>query len=121
MDNFCIDITGEGFETFKMAFLLVGAQTKKTVTGYRNCPGRGLILYWVNNENSKELPYEMNMDQAACFVWGWMQNTNCYEKAPDIDGDCKKGWRIFNEKWGHISGEWQAFLAIRPEWSLYGK
>ena len=120
MDNFLFDMTGEGIETFKAAFSLVGAQSKKGVVGYRVCEKKGMILYWARSEDSILLPYEMNMGQAAAFVWGWLQKAD-YGKEPDIDGDCERGWRIYNELWGHVSGDYHAFLAIKPEWSLYGR
>lgn len=60
----------------------------------------------------------------AEHVWpmieAWLDDTS-YGTQPDHDGDNDKGWRIYNEAWGHVAGLWQAFAAIEPVWLMYGK
>jgi len=31
------------------------------------------------------------------------------------------GWRVFNESYGIVGGEWDAFVAIRPAWIYHPK
>lgn len=66
------------------------------------------------------LPYPMETTAAIEFAWNWLAQAS-YGQKPDIDGDCKKGWRIFNEAWGHVGRDCYAFVAVRPTWALYGK
>lgn len=54
------------------------------------------------------------------FIEAWLKEAD-YGSQPDTDGHNSKGWRIFNEGWGHVCGMWQAFVAIEPEWLTYGK
>lgn len=63
----------------------------------------------------------MDLDETINFVWGWLEKTSPLTSEPDHDGDNGKGFFIFNESWGHVFGEWQAFIAIEPIWAMYGK
>lgn len=53
-------------------------------------------------------------------VRAWLEAVE-YGPEPNHDGDNKKGWRVFNERYSHVSGLWQAFVAIEPVWLEYGK
>lgn len=117
MDNFKLDVTSEGDETLKTVLALF----RKKMAGYReDTTGNRLILYWVASEKSVKLPFQMELDQAASFVSGWLKQAD-YGTEPDLDGDVGRGWRIYCESWGHVGGEWQAYAAIEPVWALYGK
>lgn len=126
-DNLKIDVilqTRENFElAMKMAFdICSGSEAIR----YRITPDRGMILYWTDSaegrsdHDTERLPYKMKVEQAADFVWHWLQTVD-YGDQPDHDGSNGKGFRIFNEAWGHIDNDWQAFVAIKPEWIEYGK
>ena len=54
------------------------------------------------------------------FADAWLKDTH-YGGAPDHDGDNGKGYRIFNEAWGHVCGMYEAFVGIEPAWLMYGK
>ena len=120
MDNFRFDMVSEGDETLRQAFALGGQRNK--VVAYRVSPEKGLIFYWVESKRPgyTPLPYPMTLQQAADFAIGWLANAD-YGREPDHDGDNGKGWRLYNESWGHVDGEYQAFLAVQPVWACYGK
>lgn len=54
------------------------------------------------------------------LVWAWLE-TVAYGPQPDHDGSNGKGWRVFNEAWGHVAQERFAFCAIQPVWAMYEK
>lgn len=122
MDNFQFDVTYEGND--KLSALMQILCNRKVV-GYRVSPQKGLIFYWTDSSKPgyHKFPFAMKQDQAAAFASAWLfeaQYTE-YEEEPDIDGSCGKGWRLYNESWGHVDGEWQASLAIMPAWAMHGK
>jgi hypothetical protein len=79
-----------------------------------------MILYWHEASKGKELPYPFDRDHSIDFIWNWLQGTE-FPPEPDIDGSCSKGWRVFNEAWGHVAGNHYAIVAIQPEWAMHGK
>lgn len=58
------------------------------------------------------------------IVTAWLEQQD-YEKTlgprPHTDGSVGKGWRVFNEQWGHVFGDHCAVMGIRPAWIVYGK
>lgn len=84
---------------------------------------RTLILFWTapaSIKQSSQLPFPLEMEAAPAFVSGWLNSAE-FGDEPDIDGSCGKGWRVFNEAWGHVLGDYAAFVAIQPAWAMYGK
>lgn len=85
---------------------------------------RRLVLYWVDPEKSVEgyhpFPAPVDAEAAAPFIRAWLDVVD-YGRQPDHDGDNAKGWRVYNESWGHVAGRFQAFVAIEPAWFMYGK
>jgi hypothetical protein len=67
------------------------------------------------------LPFPIDADMVADLAIGWIEKTATFDEQMDVDGTIKKGWRVFNESWGHVHGCYQAMFAITPEWSYYGK
>lgn len=118
MDNRRIDISAEGRADFDLAIKL-GVHIKRC-TGYR-VGKEGLVLYWAESDKATKLPYEMDFKDIAEFAWGYLTKNPPAGKEPDHDGDNDKGFRIYNEAWGHVGGEWQAFIAIQSIWAMYGK
>lgn len=122
MDNFTVSIESEGRAHFERAlsFFFDHVPGSK-VLGYRVSEKKGLILYWSRPKGIfAEFPYEMNLGDAVNFAWGWIEKV-AYPPQPDHDGDNGKGFVIYNEDWGHVDGEWEAFVAIAPVWAMYGK
>ena len=119
MDNMHIDLSLVGLEEFRLA-MKIACSKHSHVIGYR-IHENTMILYWAKNDNCILLPYEMDVNQVVNFVWGWLEKTPPNYPEPDHDGDNGRGFRVYNESWGHIKGEWQAFIAIMPIWAMYGK
>lgn len=120
-DTFRVDVTSEGYEHFKKIFSLFDRKAE----GYRIDSEYGFVLYWAPDSYGMgykviELPYRMNMEQAAELAWGWL-NSVPYPDEPDNDCSNHKGFRIYNEDWGHVAKDHYAFLAIQPQWIMYGK
>ena len=85
--------------------------------------GKRLIFYWSDPNGVAEyhpLPSKVNAEEVSVLAESWLESVD-YDPEPDIDGHSKKGFRIFNEDWGHVDGYWEALLAISPVWAMYGK
>ena len=67
------------------------------------------------------LPFAAGGEHLAFLIEGWLQAKACYGKEPEHDGDNGRGFRLYNEGWGHVDGNWQAFMAVSPAWAMYGK
>lgn len=73
------------------------------------------------NIEAQKLPFPLNKDNATDFIYEWIHNIE-FPDEPDIDGDCKPGFRIFTNCWGHVPGySSNGIVLIRPEWAMYGK
>jgi hypothetical protein len=118
MDNFHIDITSEG-EAHLRAALDIAFRGQRHAIGYYVKDGT-LIFCWAEHKEAIKLPFKMDSKRATDFTVAWLSEVD-YGKQPDHDGDNGKGWRVFNEAWGHVGGYWQAFVAIQPQWAMYGK
>lgn len=118
MDNQRIDVTSEGNEHFHKVLSLL---PHKNVVGYRQEKGR-LIFYWSDWREPKatKFLYPYTIKQAGDFALGWLEHVD-YGPEPDHDGSNGKGWRIYNEDWGHVDHDQYAFVAIEPAWAMYGK
>lgn len=119
MDNRRIDLSLTGHDDFRLAMTLAFKSQYKA-TGYRIHENH-LVLYWVDSPESTPFPYAMELSDVIPFVWGWLQKTQPSSGRPDHDGDNEKGYRVFNEAWGHVFGDYRAFIAITPIWAMYGK
>lgn len=110
-------MTCEGKEQLKKA---MGLFPCRKVVGYREDEEKGLIFYWCDSVKATKLPFPMTLEQTADFASGWLEHAS-YGSEPDHDGDNGRGWRLYTEDWGHVAGEYQAFMAVKPEWAMYGK
>ena len=116
-DNFSFDITGVPLDKS----LAVATHNNNKVVAWRiDKDGKRLILYWAEHESATKLPAPLGGDAVETFVRSWLESVD-YGQRPDIDGSTARGWRIYNEYWGHIDHQWQAFVAIEPTWLEYGK
>lgn len=143
-DNFRFDITAwRGHHDFdfltlclKLAFAnhshashwSIHSGVKKTLPGIRADrtlwdKKPRLILHWHNLANDARLiPFlgKTDHEAASSAVISWLKDID-YGQEPDHDGDNSKGWRIFNEAWGHVDDFRGAICAIEPEWLMHGK
>lgn len=69
----------------------------------------------------QKLPYPMQGKALIEFAWHWLETAADYGRQPDHDGDNEKGWRVYNEAWGHVGSSVYAFVAVAPVWAMYGK
>lgn len=124
-DNWQLDITNEGTEKLRLAMKLAMSWHSKA-THYCVHHKLGLVLLWHEDANVdgvavQKLPFPLKTsDMLADFVAGWLSSAD-YPEKPDFDGSSVKGWRVYNEEWGHVGKSHYAFVAIQPVWSLYGK
>lgn len=120
MNNFHVDVTSDGdlAEAMKIAF-----HDHKHAEGYLLHPAKGLVFFWYLSaapDGLVRFPFKMDHVGAADFARRWLGEED-YGREPDHDGDNKKGWRLYNEVWGHVGGWTGAFVAVKPAWAMYGK
>ena len=123
-DNHVISITGRTEEDFKKALSFFFRKDTDKVNSYTYTVKHGLILFQDGTDiglDATVLPYPMDYNAATDFAWNWWKQARVEEKEPDHDGNNEKGWRIYNEAWTHINGRWEALVAIKPIWAMYGK
>lgn len=141
MDNFRFDMICEGDKTLAAALALAFHGHSKGAAGYiirpahekfvheqyehLNKPKRPdrLIFLWSGYEKAEGyVAFPFDMDAAGCadFAIRWLATVD-YGRAPDHDGDNEKGWRVYNEAWGHVEDLHAAIIAIAPAWAMYGK
>ena len=119
MDNFHIDITSEGSINAAMRIAFSGRSHKASF--YKVSATKGLVFGWSDSmRDGIKLPFSLDADGAADFATRWLAEQD-YGKEPDHDGDNGKGWRLYNESWGHVDDDWAAFVAVKPAWAMYGK
>ena len=87
--------------------------------------GQRIVFYWCKPNPNKvngytPLPFRAGHEQIAMIAEGWLESIE-YPPEPDHDGSNGKGFRIFNEDWGHVDNNEEAFLAVSPVWAMYGK
>jgi hypothetical protein len=131
MDNFFLDIISDSYLKEALTIGFKGAPGKKA-THFRLDPPSGegaarrtrtrLVLGWHEFKGSQALPFPLQIedDSAYNFIKAWLEDQN-YGSQPDHDGDNGRGWRVYNESWGHVDHDPYAFLAIEPAWAMYGK
>ena len=124
-DNFHFNICSDSRTHFDMAVEIgfAGAAGGKAYS-YKISPEKGIILSW-QKEGLKDgymiLSYPLTSETAKNFLWDLLKSIEFSEKQPDHDGDNEKGFRIYNESWSRVDGNFYAFMAVRPEWQMYGK
>ncbi len=132
MDNFRIDITSEGRDKLLQALNL--CQHNKVVAyGVEWSPTRRgvqrLVLFHtvvtpgergLDGLNITPTLFPLTLEQMGELAFGWLAQCD-YGEEPDHDGENHKGWRLYNEAWGHVRSDWRAFVAIEPAWAMYGK
>lgn len=124
MDNFKVNIYAEGKDTLQVALSLF--DRRKTIGWQVKIVNKRprLILFWSTSSVAlgviTPLPAPLDTAGAADFVWNWLQHAD-YGPEPDHDGDNGKGFHVWCDDWGHVEELWQAFVAIEPEWAMYGK
>jgi hypothetical protein len=118
MDNKILRVSGETAARLKV---VMGLAHQQSVAGY-HADANQITFFWTDHEKATPFPTALSVDRAAEIAFDWLQGRADYGKQPDHDGDNKKGWLCFCDGWGHIDDfGWQAFVAVRPLWAMYGK
>ena len=121
IDNFHIDITCQGSKPMLLALEIAFTNCPgNKAIGYRVIKDKGLVLYWTEADNVTPFLSKMTFSEVEPLVQGWLKEQD-YGEQPDHDGSNGKGWHVYNEAWGHVNNEWEAFVAIEPAWAMYGK
>lgn len=122
MDNFKVNIYADGEATLRIALALFGH--RKTIGWCVRTVNKRprLILFWDGTDNSAmtSLPAPLGTNGTADLVLNWLQHAD-YGPEPDHDGSNGRGFHIWCDDWGRVEEMWQAFVAIEPEWAMYGK
>jgi len=116
-DNPEFIITGDGVERLTATMQLVPNFKAK---GWCISKNR-FVMFWAEHQEMTPFPVLMGPKDCAAIVIHWLKDAD-YGSIPDIDGDVIAGWRCYTESWGHIENfGYQAFLAVHPYYTLYGK
>lgn len=123
-----LQITGTNKECFKDSMSLIGNYGHfRKVKGFK-IESNNLLFYW--NRDCKEcvcpFPYDMTLEQAADFAWGWLQSVKPCTEPYGGDGDTVKGWALVSKDLcykpeGNCCHESYCFIKITPIWVYYGK
>ena len=118
-DTLMLEATGEGVDRLKALLSLDGTRRITGMVQKENA----LILNW-EHEGGARVPFPPAV--LADQIIAWLMNRDGkvvsnpnflgaeYGKEPDIDGHCKKGWRI-------IVGSASDPITIKPQWMVYHK
>ncbi len=122
------DITGIALEhALKIAFNTSDYMEASAKGWATDRDGKRLILFRSAGSDSGSgsqihpLPSAMGLNRAIGFVQDWLDSVD-YGPEPDTDGSTGNSCRVYAERWGQIDGHgWASFVAIEPEWIVYGK
>lgn len=135
-DNVAFRVNGRGKPLMLQGMAFVEAQNRGPYTHYAvrqpapagtygvRSPAKPLrlVFFWADPkvEDAKALPFKL--DAAGVVDWAerWLAEAE-YGEEPDHDGSNGKGWLMYVEDWGHVDNQWEAAVAIAPQWLCYGK
>lgn len=116
-----LKVMGDDLENLILAFQIAFSNFSKGTEGY-TVSNKEMVFYWLNPklEDFVKLPFLMDYKKAVQFANDWLEQVN-YPEEPDQDGSNKKGWIVYRDFWGHVNGSPYAIVAVKPNWSMYGK
>lgn len=119
-DNFSINVVGEGVDMLKK---ILSVYEGVAAYGYvKSKDNDKLVICGSPAHEVIEFVSVVSASDLAETLHQWLMTTAKYPHQPDIDGDCHKGFRLFNNNWGSVEGFRNCgIFAIAPEWTLYGK
>ena len=123
LSHFLVDVTAHGRENLSHALALAFAGVASVpgmASHYRIDGGQHLTFFsaWRDPDISADkIPFTepKGHQEATDFVWEWLQSVD-YPEEDCYDGGSEKAWRVYNEQYGIVSGDWSAFVAIHPTW-----
>ena len=124
MDNHRFDITADkGLSDW----IRCCCARRISAVGWSTHPPEGdkparLVFYWMESKapGFTNLPFRADAAEVFTIAERWLAQSD-YGPQPGHDGDNGKGFRLYNERWGHVDGRHEAFLAVSPAWAMYGK
>jgi hypothetical protein len=135
-DNFRIDVTSDGSleSIMKIAFSKTpngaASYTIRDPVEIEDWRGKfsrplRLIFFWSLYPLTEDIDMfafsnGLSAEEAADFARRWLEQID-YGPEPDHDGSNTKGFRIYNERYGHVDDSSYGTVAITPEWIEYGK
>lgn len=127
MDNFHIDVTSYGQESLFHIMQII-AERHKVARGYLVQPegiGRLVFYWWIpaGNKLIQSLPFTLDAQSMTDFTRRWLAEVE-YPEEPDHDGSNSRGFRVYNNEWGHVQGAPEkeySMCAVAPEWAWHGK
>lgn len=126
MTNFHIEIVSDDDSELLLAMQIAFNHAPgNKAEGYAVTPDKGLVFLWTMGLRAPEdaavkLPFKLDAIGGADFARRWLAEQD-YGRQPDHDGDNKKGWCVYNEKWARVAGWSGSFVAVKPAWIMYGK
>lgn len=118
-----IKVSSEGITHLKLALdiVLSSPEGSSQYCDWHMTYDDTLYFGWGSKKNI--LPSRLNTDSLLTIITSWLENTS-YGYAPDIDGECHKGWELLAGS-KHISYDtpesFYITFGIRPKWIEYHK
>jgi hypothetical protein len=130
MDNPLLLVVGKNIALLKDALSIAFKQHDcVTVSGWKEVPNVGLVIYWGNPESSQSFgPSGVNPDILSQQISPWLEylNYEYYIGCPnDIDGDTERGWMVYHpdsiDTPLDIPDKFNVVCVIKPHYIYYGK
>ena len=136
MDNRIFNVNGGSKEYFMQAMNLLFTDPEyktarpMTAKAWAFDKEKGLILLYLDFESGiSKFPVPLNAEAAAEVAWSWLttsedaKTVTCEGDDANLqhDGSNSKGWRIYNERWGHVGRFHGALCAVKPVYLWHGK
>lgn len=137
MNNKIFDINGHRdsnlLDALRLAFKNQYDNFKDHTAGsWKITQEKGLILCRGNHQKGgvNLFPTPLTADQVFPIVKQYLEDSNTWDngkfidhwdKPINFDGSLSKGWRVYCDDWGHIDGDCDVIIAIRPAYMWHGK
>jgi hypothetical protein len=80
-----------------------------------------VLMRYPDAPGATPFPSPLGAERCAEIAFDWLA-TQAYPAEPDHDGSNEKGWLVWTNKWGQIEGHgFHSFVAIKPQWIMFGK
>jgi hypothetical protein len=122
VDNFRFDITND--RDLQPGLTLAFSKHREAVAwriDTHDGQPRILLAWTITGEGWIPFPVPIGPEHAATLIEEWLKVQE-YGLQPGHDGSIGRGFRLYNEAWGHVEPYgWPAFVAVEPCWAWYGK
>ena len=87
-----------------------------------------LVFFWCvpfggEADQINALPVKAGATMVSSMVEAWLSGlpNDAFGAQPGHDGSNVRAFRLHCEQWGHVGGQWEAFMAASPVWGMVGK